>query len=76
MDEKYIEQRNGFIPEARKHANKVAGARPPKNHKKKSEELERYANEWNFAFHTEMDRLWNNNHPCPFCGHISKTVEA
>jgi hypothetical protein len=51
----YEAARNSLIPEAKKYATKVSGARPAKNNVVK---YELWCDKWNLAFHSKMNTLW------------------
>lgn len=52
-NEKYIEARNLLIPEAARHANKIAGARPARI----GDDLEKWNALWNRTFLKRMNAL-------------------
>jgi hypothetical protein len=51
-DQNYIDQRNKLIPVAEQYANEKEGHTPKPN-----QERDAWANNWNRAFHGEMNRL-------------------
>lgn len=56
IDMSYVEERNQFILQAEKYANGVCGKTPPKSSDK--ETGERWAADWNYTYHSEINRLW------------------
>jgi len=58
LDLDYIEERGQFIPQAKDYANRMHGAKPPAKKTDPSAPVE-WAAKWNYAYHTEMNRLWS-----------------
>jgi hypothetical protein len=56
FDMTYIEERNQFITPATKYANEVCGKTAPKS--SDPEIGEKWAADWNYTYHTEINRLW------------------
>lgn len=57
VDTSYIEERNQFIPQAEKAANKKHGLTAPKE--ASGEDVEKWAADWSKTFHGEMESLWS-----------------
>lgn len=58
-DKQYEAARNKLIPEAKEHADKIAGPRPRKGVNKN--DGQKRCNTWNLAFHTKMNTLAREN---------------
>jgi len=57
IDRKYEQARNALIPEAERHAFKVAGAKPAMQSDGLDNLHNRWASAWNRAFFAKMDEL-------------------
>lgn len=57
METPYEKARNSLIPMAEKFAYTTVGDDKPSE----SEESEKYRADWNYAFHTKMNQLWEEH---------------
>lgn len=58
-NQEYVEARKTLIPIAEKHADLIAGEKPPSGKSRTIRRIkEAWENKWNFAFHTKMNELY------------------